>query len=173
MKHLPLNVKAVVESRSDVGTLLEKPGDAVVIRRGIPRWMMLNCPCGCGDEVPINLDHRAGNAWRFYEGGGRGVTLFPSIWRDTSCQSHFIVWRGRILLLDSYGEDDSPPLPGLRDLVQRVRVIWPSGAMVSYVTIADTMGEIPWDVLEACRQLAREGVLVEGSGLQRTMFRRH
>lgn len=172
MKHLPVNVKAVVESRSDVGTLLKKPGDAVIIQRGRPRWLMLKCPCGCGEDIPINLDQRAGKAWRYYEGGGRGVTLFPSIWRDTNCQSHFIVWRGRILLFDGYGVGEASRLPGLLDLVQRVRSVWPSGAMVSYVEVADAMGEIPWDVLEACRHLAREGVLVEGSGQRRTMFRR-
>ena len=172
MKNLPLNLKAVVESRTDVGNLLAKQGDAVVIQRGQPRWMMLKCPCGCGEDIPINLDCRGGKAWRYYDGGGRGVTLFPSVWRDTGCQSHFIVWRGRILLLDAYGEGEASPLLGLLDLVQRVRSAWPSGAMISYVDVADQMGEIPWDVLEACRRLAREGVLVEGSGQQRTMFRR-
>lgn len=172
MKTLPLNLKAVVESRADVGTLLSWAGDAVIVQRGQPRWMMLKCPCGCGEDVPINLDRRAGKAWRYYGGEGRGVTLFPSVWRDTGCQSHFIVWRGRILLLDAYGEDEASLLPGLLDLVQRVRSAWPSRAMVSYVEVADQMGEIPWDILEACRHLVREGVLIEGSGKNRTMFRR-
>lgn len=172
MQNLPLNVKAVVESRSEVGTLLSKPGDAVIIHRRQPRWMMLNCPCGCGEDLPINLDRRAGKAWRYYGGSDRGLTLFPSVWLDTGCQSHFIVWRGRILLLDAYGEDEPSSVPGLRDLVQRVRSHWPSGPMLSYVDVADQMGEIPWDVLEACRRLVREAVLVEGSGQLRTMFRR-
>jgi hypothetical protein len=172
MTNVPLNIKAVVRSRSDVGTLLSRPGDAVIIQRGQPRWMMLNCPCGCGEHIPINLDRRAGKAWRYYSGAGRGVTLFPSVWRETGCQAHFIVWRGRILVLDAYGEDDSSSSPGLDDLIQRLRSYWPSGSMISYVDVADEMGEIPWDVLEACRRLDREGVLVEGSGKQRTMFRR-
>jgi hypothetical protein len=172
MKNVPLSVKAVVQSRREVGALLRKPGDAVIIQRGQPRWMILNCPCGCGEDIPINLDRRAGDAWRYYDGSGGGVTLFPSVWRDTGCQSHFIVWRGRILLLDAYGDDESSPLPGFRDLVERVSSRWPSAAMISYVDVADQMGEIPWDVLDACRRLVREGVLVEGSGQQRTMFRR-
>src|SRR5947208_4568845 len=112
MKYLPLNLRAVVESRSEVGALLSKPGDAVIIQRGQPRWIMLNCPCGCGEDIPINLDRRAAKAWRYYDGEGRGVTLFPSVWRDTGCQSHFIVWRGRILLLEAYGEDESSPPAG-------------------------------------------------------------
>jgi hypothetical protein len=172
MKNLPLNLKSIVESRSEVGSLLCKPGDAVIILRGQPRWMILKCPCGCGEEIPINLDRRAGKAWRYYDRDGRGLTLFPSVWRDTGCQSHFVVRWGRILLLDSYGEGDASSHLDLLDLVQRLRSAWPSRGMVSYIDIADQMGEIPWDVLDACRRLAREGVLVEGSAKQRTMFRR-
>lgn len=172
MKIVPLNLKAVVQSRSEVGASLAKPGDAVVIQRGHPRWMMLKCPCGCGEEIPINLDTRAGKAWRFYDGPSRGVTVFPSVWRDTGCQSHFIIWNGRILLLDVDGSDESTAPAGIAELVQRVRSTWPSGAMVSYVDVADQLGEIPWDVLEACRRLVKEGILVEGLGQQRSTFRR-
>ncbi|MDE2466979.1 MAG: hypothetical protein KGO02_25180 [Alphaproteobacteria bacterium] len=172
MKNLDLNLKAVVESRSDIGTLLSKPGDAVIIQRGQPRWMMLKCPCGCGEDIPINLDRRAGKAWRYYQGGDKGVTLYPSVWRDTGCESHFIVWRGRILLMGGYVDDDASSVPDLPDLIRRVRMSWPSGVMISYVDVADKLGEIPWDVLEACRHLTREDVFVEGSGQQRAMFRR-
>lgn len=172
MKKISLNLKAVVESRSEVGSFLAKPGDAVVIRRGHPRWMMLKCPCGCGEEIPINLDPRAGKAWRFYDGPSRGVTVFPSVWRDTGCQSHFIVWNGQILLLDADGSDESSVPLGILELVQRVRSAWPAGAMVSYVEIADQLDEIPWDVLESCRRLVKEGVLQEGLSQQRSMFRR-
>lgn len=171
MKQLRVNIKGVVESRSDVGSLLREPGDAVIIQRGQPRWMLLRCPCRCGEDIPINLDRRSGKAWRYYPGSDEQVTLFPSVWRDTGCQSHFIVWRGRILLLD-YDEDESEPLPGLADLVEQVRLRWPRSTLTSYVDIAEQWGEIPWDVLEACRRLVREGILVEGSGRERSMFRR-
>jgi len=137
--------------------------------------MMLKCPCGCGEEIPINLDHRAGKAWRYYETRTRGVTLYPSIWRDTGCQSHFIVWSGRILLFEAFGDDDrrdSVSNPTFLSLIEGVRVSWPSGGLASYVQIADELGEIPWDVLDACRHLVRRGVLVEGMGKQRGMFRR-
>jgi hypothetical protein len=172
VRQLPLNVKAVVESRSQVGTLLGRPGDAVIISRGQPRWMILKCPCGCGDEIPINLDRRAGKAWRFYEGASGAATLFPSVWRDTGCQSHFIVWRGRILVLDAYDRDEASAPTDLFGLVQRVRAAWPVSGFISYVDVADELNEIPWDVLEACRRLVGDGVLVEGAGRQRAMFRR-
>jgi hypothetical protein len=171
MKKIALNLKAVVGTRSEVAGLLANPGDAVMIQRGHPRWIMLKCPCGCGEEIPINLDARAGKAWRFYERRSRGATLFPSVWRDTGCQSHFIVWNNCILLLDAEGSDESAVPENIIELAQRVRSIWPASALVSYVDVADQLGEIPWDVMESCRYLVREGLLVEGSGQQRSMFR--
>lgn len=174
MKYVALNLKAVVASRSAVGNLIRDPGDAVIIQREIPRWLILKCPCGCGEEIPINLDRRAGKAWRYYGNTGDGMTLFPSIWRDTGCGSHFVVWRGRILLFGTYehNDDGATSVPRFLDLVERVRAAWPAVQLTSYVDVADKLGEIPWDILEVCRHLAHKGVLAEGNGPQRGMFRR-
>jgi hypothetical protein len=172
LKNILLTVKAVVESRADIGAQLVKPGDAILIIRDQPRWLIIRCPCGCGEDIPINLDRRAGKAWRYYERGGRGATVFPSVWRDSGCESHFIIWGGHILLLDDHLEDETWSPADIGDLAQRVHASWPAGGLTPYLDVADRMGEIPWDVLEVCRQLTREGVLVEGTGRQRTMFRR-
>ena len=175
MRVLTLAVTAIVQSRSEVVGQLRNSGDAVIIQRGTPRWMILKCPCGCGDEIPINLDQRAGKAWRFYETKNRGVSLYPSVWRDTGCQSHFIIWYGRILLFDAYGDDmsrDSGSAPAFTALVERVRQTWTSSSLVPYVDISDRLGEVPWDVLDACRYLVSIGFLTEGTGQQRGYFSR-
>ncbi len=174
MNALTLSLRSVVESRAEVADLLKSPGDAVLIQRGQPRWLLLKCPCGCGEEIPINLDRRAGKAWRLYGGANTPLTLFPSVWRDSGCQSHFIIWRGRILLFGGYVDDVSPsPVhPDLVLLCKRVLEGWPPEGWASYVDVADQLGEIPWDVLDACRQLARSGDLVEGRNQQRNAFRR-
>jgi hypothetical protein len=44
-------------------------------------------------DVPLPLP---GKAWRLYGGAKSAVTLFPSVWRDTGCESHFIIWRDQI-----------------------------------------------------------------------------
>jgi len=31
--------------------LVSAPGDAVLIKRGAPRWLLLARPCGCGTEL--------------------------------------------------------------------------------------------------------------------------
>src|ERR1039457_1764232 len=98
MKDLTVSLKSVVGSRAEAEGLLRMPGDAVLIQRGQPRWLLLKCPCGCGDEIPLKLDQRAGKSWRLDGDAKSAVTLFPSVWRDTGCRSHFIIWRDRILL---------------------------------------------------------------------------
>lgn len=173
MTTLPLNVKATVAHRADAQDHLKAPGDAVIIQRDAPRWMLLVCPCGCGDVIPINLDARAGKAWRFYRSSDAKVSVYPSVWRDTGCESHFILWRGSISLFDSrYDDDLRSPFPGFAQLVETVRRVWPDRAMAHYLDVADALREIPWDVLDACRELEKQGVLVEGRGTNRGYFSR-
>lgn len=173
--NLPCKLRSIVQSRAEVAGQLKFPGDAVLIKRGQPRWLLLKCPCGCGDEIPVNLDSRAGKAWRVYGETASKVTLFPSVWRDTGCGSHFIVWRGEILLFGRAEEEEASSSVthtdvaalGPRVLERLSRDTW-----VLYVDIADALGEIPWDVLDVCRYLARAGSVVEASGKQRGLFRR-
>lgn len=174
MPNIKLRLRAVVQSRGEAANQLKAPGDAVLIERGKPRWLLLACPCGCGEEMPINLDSRAGPAWRLYKNAGHGVSLFPSVWRDTGCESHFIIWRDNIVL---FGQDDedyhtqerSDEIAALgRAVLERL----PATGLVSFVEVADAMGEVPWDVMDACRYLVRRKVAREGSGKQRGAFGR-
>ena len=174
MKHTPLTLKSIVQSRSEVNSQLLEPGDAVLITRGRPRWLLLKCPCGCDDEIPLNLDRRAGKAWRIYEQGNRRLTIFPSVWRDTGCFSHFIVRNGQFLMMNE-GERYaylSDTLQDIAMLATRVRNSWIRDGWMNYLEIADELGEIPWDVLDACRQLVKSGFLVQGRGRRRSEFRR-
>ena len=68
---------------------------AVVVRGGQTRSVLFTCPCGCGEMLVINADGAAGPAWRVRL-DQRGLTLMPSVWRTTGCESHFIVWANRI-----------------------------------------------------------------------------
>ncbi len=174
MKYMTLSLKSIVESRSEISSQLAAPSDAVLIVRGQPRWLLLKCPCGCNDEIPINLDRRAGKAWRLYGLKDQSLTLFPSVWRDTGCLSHFIIWNGQILLMDGrdYPTHQSASHSDLPSFAKRVKESWPREGWVHYVKIADQLGEIPWDVLDACRYLVHAGVLVEGCGQFRSSFRR-
>lgn len=173
MRRTMINLKAEVTSRGVVSDLLQEPGDAVLIQRGLPRWLLIKCPCGCGEEIPVNLDRRAGKAWRLYRGAG-GITLFPSVWRDTGCQAHFIVWRNQIVTFGGRTSSDTSPGPSLEltNLARRTFAAWPAADFVSYVDVADQLGEIPWDVQEACFRLVSAGLMIEGTGGTRGCFRK-
>lgn len=124
------------------------------------------CPDGCGELLTINLDARAGKAWRAY-GSQEELSLFPSVWRETGCKSHFILWRSKIYWCDRDDELDTP----MEDVVQLVRSRL-SRELVPYVEIADSLQLVPWAVLSACHRLARQGVAQEGKNQQRGHFRR-
>lgn len=167
-----LRLKKVVGSRADASTYLRSPGDAVLVERGVPRWLLMSCPCGCGAEIPINLDPRAGKAWRLYRAPKWGLSLYPSVWRDTDCQSHFIIWRDHILLFgqrdedfESYGSD-----PETARLAQAALALLPSQGSVSFADVADALREVPWDVLYALRYLVRRGFAREGKGKEHGTF---
>src|SRR6266702_3855520 len=134
MRNRKLSLKRVVESRADASGQLHSPGDAVLIKRGSPRWLLLKCPCGCGEQIPVNLDARAGKAWRLYR-NKTGLTLFPSVWRDTGCEAHFIIWRDQIVTFGGgQASNNSPALTlDVSDLAKRTLAAWPPGDFVSYV----------------------------------------
>lgn len=172
MKRSKINLKAEVTSRAGVSDLLQAPGDAVLIHRGVPRWLIIKCPCGCGEEIPVNLDRRADKAWRIYR-NATGLTLFPSVWRDTGCEAHFIIWRNEIVTFGGGASGNSPALSlDLTDLARRVLAAWPPKELVPYVDMADQLGEIPWDVQEACFRLVGAGLMAEGKGPARGNFRK-
>lgn len=168
----PLRLVKVVQSRGEAIGLLKVPGDAVLIERGRPRWLLLACPCGCGDEIPINLDRRAAAAWRIYRNDKQGLSLYPSVWRDTGCESHFIIWRGQINLFRRWIPEDqwSGSQETLLVLSDGILRTMPKSGYASLVELADKLEEVPWDVLDACRHLVRKGILIEGTGKQRSTF---
>lgn len=143
------------EYRDQAEATLGQPGDASLILRGRPRAIVMACPDGCGETLVVNLDVRAGKAWRFDMRRG-GLTLFPSVWRDGGCGSHFIVWRGHILWCDRFERDNLEPDydAGIEELVlAAMDVENPRSA----VQLADAIDELVWDVNRAANRLVRRG----------------
>jgi hypothetical protein len=170
---IPLTIKARVNSRTNASAHLKRPGDAVIVDRQGPRWLVLSCPCGCGAEVPVNLDRRAGPAWRIYE-SSKGTSVYPSVWRDTDCESHFIIWRDNIFLMGPwYGESWIDEIEESESrLLQRVLEAL-SDCEQSAEEISDRIpGSEPWDVFHCCRRLCRLGKAVEGRHSGTGRFRR-
>jgi len=165
-----LNWHGIVQTRTEASTIVRAAGDAAVVVRARPRLLVLGCPCGCGEVLPINLDPRAGPAWRLYRGPG-GASLYPSVWRDSGCESHFIIWRDEISLFGRYAWEEAE----LRESEEPLREAILAGLsdqLVPFGALADALDAVPWDVLTICRRLVRDGLAREGTGKQRGSFAR-
>lgn len=163
--------RGTVESRDMAAPLLNLPGDTVLVQRGMPRMLAMRCPCGCGDNLIINLDSRTGYAWRFYQ-DPRGLTLYPSYWREDGCKSHFIVWNGHIYWCYDWGSDESDSWSVSSTVEKMVLEALPKDRFIKYDELAEQLELIPWEALQACRQLIKQGMAVSGKGKRNTEFRK-
>ena len=157
--------KGSASSHAAAAALLRASGDVSLVERGRPRWLLMRCPCGCADVVSLNVDSGAGPAWRLYRNGPQ-LSVFPSVWRESGCESHFIIWRGRI---DWLGFDSDESVGD--EFKGAVRRTLRADEFRSFAAIADELSEIPWDVLQACRELVRDGLAVEARGKTRGRFK--
>lgn len=148
-----------VPSRSDASRLLIQAGDGVLVDRGRPRLLVMLCPDGCGAEVTINLDRRAGPAWALYS-SSRGVSLYPSVSRESGCGSHFIIWDDHIYVFGGDNEAwiDEPD----EEIAERVLARLARDSERHYSEIASEINEVPWAVFAACRSLVRSGKARKG-----------
>lgn len=165
MKSRRIQFKGTFEHHHEAAAVVLNPGDAALVHRGVARNVVLSCPDGCGDLLTINLDSRSGPAWRRF-GTDDALTLYPSIWRESGCHAHFIVWRGQV---DWLGGSSWTPSA---ELQMRVLNALDPEQLTSFSTIADRLDEIPWDVAAACRILVSRGSASEGFGQRSGWFRR-
>lgn len=165
MRSTKLRLRGTVAHRHEADEFLEQPGDAVHVVRGVSRSLAMVCPDGCGEKLTINLDSRTGPAWKFFTGDGG--SLFPSVWRDTGCKSHFILWRARIYWCDRREILEAPD-PQLVSCVYAQL----NSQLTDYVVIAQALNEVPWAVLSACDTLCASGRAERGSGRLQSAYRR-
>jgi hypothetical protein len=55
------------------------------------------CPCGCGDQIQLNLLKDASPRWAVFREASGHPSLRPSVWRRKGCRSHFFLRSGRIV----------------------------------------------------------------------------
>lgn len=163
-------LKGVVPTHREAVARVSQPADVAVVKRGMLRSVVMRCPDGCGEIITLNLDPRTGRAWRLYQ-SPKGLTLFPSVWRDTGCQSHFVLWNDVLYWVEAFDAAESD-IPLGTELEDRVWAVLRPDALIGFVEIADTLDEIPWAVLQVCRRLVEAKRSVEGSGSLRNFFGR-
>ena len=84
-----------VESMDDLPEQLDS-AIYLVVRGGSPRWVVMECPCRCGDRVEVNLMQSRDPWWSLTQEENK-LSLQPSLWRPNgTCGSHFFVERSRV-----------------------------------------------------------------------------
>ena len=166
-----IRFRGTVDHRHLARPLLERAGDTVLVKRGRPRIIVMRCPCGCGDDLIVNLDAHSRDAWTTYE-TVKGWTLFPSYWRDSGCESHFIVWNDRVFWCRDWWDDEDYDWSISQDIEGAVLQALPKEKFASVLDVANELEVIPWDVLQACRQLVQKKKAIQKLTNEGIQFRR-
>ena len=169
-KAIRIRDRGSVSNRHKADAMMERPGDFVLVNRGVLRSFVLRCPDGCGETLTINLDPRTDKAWRFYR-KRKQISVFPSVWRDTGCGSHFIIWNHTIVWCDDEWGDRDVVVEDEAELRTRVLPLC-TNDWQHFTLLAEKLDEVPWDVNRACLYLVRRmGSLVEGVAKLRGFFK--
>lgn len=58
-------------------------------------YLMLRCPCGCGEIIKLNTQEDTYPSWQL-QSRSKLCSITPSIWRVVGCKSHFWLTNGKI-----------------------------------------------------------------------------
>lgn len=86
-----------VDSLADGADLT--PREIAIVRGGDSlKWAVLVCPCGCEEQIHVNLMRTHHPHWRLRVEDDGTLSFEPSLWRGAgTCGSHFILRRGYVL----------------------------------------------------------------------------
>lgn len=74
-----------------------------VVYAGTEYWVLFRCPCKCGDVISLQLQRAQHPHWKINLSRAGRPTLYPSVWRNTGCKSHFWVNDGFVNWCDDSG----------------------------------------------------------------------
>lgn len=85
-----VRVRSMADLPEKLGQLLYVVGDPH------PKWVVLSCPCGCGERIDVNLMTSRHPYWKLSE-TRNGLSLWPSLWiPEDRCGSHFWIKDSRV-----------------------------------------------------------------------------
>lgn len=78
--------------------------EVYIVDEDNPWYAVMLCPCGCSEIIRLCLQEGVSPSWRLKFNSSGLVSLSPSIWRTSGCQSHFFLKNGKIEWCDNYCE---------------------------------------------------------------------
>jgi hypothetical protein len=82
--------RAAAQAAAQSGSIV-----AVFQSHGKLKWAYFNCPCGCGNQIALNLMDTNYPAWRISCRTKKDFSIAPSV-DSTTCGAHFWIRHGKV-----------------------------------------------------------------------------
>lgn len=76
----------------------------VVKYKGNNYWAMFKCPCGCENVISVSLQRIHKLHWWVVKSRSGRPSLYPSIWQNKGCMSHFWIRDGKVYWCKNTGQ---------------------------------------------------------------------
>lgn len=83
-------------SRADAPEEIPRHTIAVIGSEKLPKWAILECPCGRGHQLAISLSEQHRPFWRLAAHSANNPSLSPSIDSQSPYRCHFWLSDGRV-----------------------------------------------------------------------------
>lgn len=93
----------VMRDSTPSNDLINEAEFIAVVYKSKPIWALFKCPCGCGFVITLPLQKPHNPRWRIHESEFGRPTLYPSIWQNKGCYSHFWVEDGKVIWCKNTG----------------------------------------------------------------------
>lgn len=67
-----------------------------VIYKEKPYWAIFKCPCGCSNIISLPLQKSHNPHWSVSPSKTGRPSVYPSVWQNKGCLSHFWIEEGKI-----------------------------------------------------------------------------
>lgn len=85
------------DDRGTAAAAAQQGGVAALVRSADRnKWLLLQCPCGCGQQIALNLMQSHTPRWRVEMRSRARFSVHPSV-DSTSCGAHFWLRDGRVI----------------------------------------------------------------------------
>lgn len=90
-------VLQIFEDRSAATSAAKSAGIAALVQGGgREKWLLMQCPCGCGQQIALNLMHSHSPQWKVSVQSAKRFSIYPSV-DSTSCGAHFWLRDGQVI----------------------------------------------------------------------------
>ena len=86
----------IIKDKIPDENLLNERDFIEVVYRNQSYWAIFKCPCGCKKVISLPLQKKHNPHWELKCSIEGKPTLYPSVWQNKGCLSHFWIVKGKI-----------------------------------------------------------------------------